>query len=177
MRRYLVVATCAMAVLVGASTASATIPNPQAPGNWGTLTSCTPSGGQVVVAAGDQTFNTGDYLRLGWGTSTQAQSYNFLAAQRGTLSITGTNGTQSWTWAFGDTSNWTAPALLRAPGNTLNGGGPLWQTFTFLQVTLPAGTYTVSANFEVNKTLQDGSQQPVRPGSWFSTSSCTLTIA
>jgi hypothetical protein len=176
MRRYLVVATCAMAVLVGASTASAFIPNPQAPGNWGTLTGCISGAGQVVVP-NNGVFNTNDYLRLGWGTSTEAQSYNFLAAQSGTVSITGANGSQSWTWGVGDTDDWTIPALMSAPGNTVNGGKPLWITFTFLQVTLPPGTYTVSANFAVNQTVQDGSKQPIRPGSWFSTSSCTLTIA
>jgi hypothetical protein len=177
MRRYLVVAACAtVAVLVGASTASAFIANPQAPGNWGTLTGCL-SSGQVVVATGDQTFNSGDYLRLGWGTNTQAQSSNFLAAQSGTLSITGANGSQSWTWGVGDTDDWTTPVLMSAPGNTVNGGKPLWVTFTFLQVTLPPGTYTVSANFAVDRTVQDGSKQPIRPGSWFSTSGCTLTVA
>ena len=176
MRRYFVMAACAMvAVLVAAGTAGAFIANPQAPGNWGTLTSCL-TVGEVRVAAGDGQFNSGDYLRLGWGTNTEAQSYSFLAAQSGTLSITGDNGTQSWTWGVGDTTNWTTPALMSAPGNTVNGGKPLWVTFTVLRVTLPPGSYTVSANFAVDKTVQDGSKQPTLAGSWFSTSSCTLTI-
>jgi hypothetical protein len=65
---------------------------------------------------------------------------------------------------------------MSPPGNTLNGGKQLWQTFTFLQVTLPPGSYAISANFAVNKTLHDGSKQPIVPGSWFATSGCTLTV-
>lgn len=175
MRRYLVVACAIVTVLVGASSASAFIANPQAPGNWGTLTGCI-SAGQVTTPQGQGPFNTGDYLRLGWGTNTEAQSNKFLEAQSATLSISGANGSQSWTWGVGDTTHWTVPALQPAPGNTVNGGKPLWLTFTFLQVTLPAGTYTVSANFALDRVVQDGSKQPINPGSWFSTSSCMLTV-
>ena len=122
-----------------------------------------------------QPFTTGNYLRIGWGTITEAQSYNFLAAQSGTLSITGPNGSQSWTWAAGNTANWTVPALVSAPGNQLNGGKPIWFTGAFFQVNLAPGSYTISANLAINKTVQDGGGA-IKAGSWFTTSACSLVV-
>ena len=154
------------AALVATNAASAFVTNP-GPGTWRSLTTCL-NGGTI-------TLTSGQYLRIGWGTITETQSYNFLDAQSGTVSITGTNGSQSWTWGVGDTTNWTVPALVSAPGNQLNGGKPIWFTGAFLQVTLPPGSYTISANLAINKTVQDGGGS-VKQGSWFTTSACSLVV-
>ena len=180
MRRFACLAAMLVVgvLAVGASTGGAYIPSPQAPGNWGSLTGCISNG--AVHATGDGVFNTGDYLRIAWGNNTEAQSYNFLDAVSGTITVSGTNGTQTFTVApgtsTGPNSVWTQPVLQAAPGNTLNAGKPIWFTAAFFQVNLPAGTYTINGSFQNSKTLNDGQNVIKANSTWFSTSGCTLVV-
>jgi hypothetical protein len=154
--------------LFAAGSASAFVTAP-APGTWQSLTRC--------LTTGSVSVSSGQYLRIGWGSITEAQSYDFLAAQSGSLTISNTSGVAAqWAWPTGDTSFWTQPALVSAPGNQINGGRPIWFTGAFFQVNLAPGSYTISMTTSISRAVYDGSDVYKKGSSWFSVSGCTLTV-
>ncbi len=161
MKFKLVLLAVVSAALLATGAASAYITAPP-PGTWVSLTRC--------FTTGSITLSQGQYLRAGWGTVSEQQSLDFLAAQNFTLTVSGTNGT-TYSWSTGNTDSWTVPTKIAI------GGKPLWQTTAFIQVNLPVGTYSLStAGTSVNRAVFDGEAVTKKGENWFAIPSCTLTV-
>ena len=161
--------------LLAASTASAYITSPPA-----TATSLT----QCFVGSHSVTIASGGWLRFGWGTVSNQQSLDFLAAQNFTLKATGTNTAPKFTppnettvasWGTGNTDNWTAPTQVT--DGVANGGKPFYRTTAYIQVNLAPGDYTLStAGTSVNRAVFDGEFVTKKNENWYQISGCTLIV-
>jgi hypothetical protein len=169
MKFKLLLAVVVSTTLLATSGASAFITAP-APGTWVSLTQCLTAGS--ITRSSAQT----TYLRIGWGSITEAQAYNFLAAQSGTMTVTGNNSVVTTQWPTGSDQFWTVPTLISAPGNKANGGRPLWFTAAYLPVGGAPGTYTISLTTPLAKNAYDGVSVIRRGSSWFTVSNCTLIL-
>jgi hypothetical protein len=163
-----VASLAAVAALLVAGTAAAYTTAPAA-GTWVSLTRC--------FTQGSVTVQQGQYLRAAWGTVSQQQSLDFLAAQNLTLTVTsGASTVAAYVYPTGDTTVWTQPTLVDQP-NTLNGNKPISVTAAFFQVNIAPGTYSLStAGTSVNRAVFDGQSVVKKGQNWFPISGCTLIV-
>jgi hypothetical protein len=175
MKFKLVLPALVSLALLATSTASAYIA--AVPGTSTSLTQC-------FVGSHSVTIVQGGYLRFGWGTVSQQQSLDFLAAQNFTLKATGTNTAPKFTtgeftvasWATGNTDNWTAPVLVTEQ-NTVNGNKPFYRTNAYIQVNLAPGDYTLSTlGTSVNRAVFDGQFVTKKNENWYPITGCTLIV-
>jgi hypothetical protein len=134
---------------------------------------------QCFVGSHSVTVASGGYLRFGWGTISNQQALDFLAAQNFTLTATGTNSPPKFTtgtftlasWGTGNTDSWTEPRQVSV------GGRPIYQTTAFVQVNLAPGDYTLStAGTSVSRAVFDGEAVTKKGENWYPITGCLLIV-
>ena len=171
MRFKLVLLGVISTALLVTSTAFAYITAPPQ-GDWVSLTRCFNSGSVTV--------QQGDYLRAGWGTISEQQSLDFLAAQSFSLTATDTSTEPDTvhtlaSWGTGDTTYFTQPTLTNAP-NDFNQNRPFYFTGAFIQVNLAPKTYTLTSTSSLSRAVFDGVTVYKKGTNWFTIPTCTLTV-
>ena len=168
------------AALVGASAASANnFPIYHCP--WTSPSLGTSYAGDAIYVYDGGGIHQPLTLHFGWGASKTALLNNFLAAQSAADGGTIYDSSGNVVWQYGgwgiggDSSVWSSPfaATLQTPGGTTVNG--VASTHNVPIPTLAPGTYDLTLELDLSKTVLDGFTQ-AKAGAWYKTTSCPFTV-
>jgi hypothetical protein len=186
MRRYLVVAACAMTGALAIAGAAVTVawaqvpPPPPPAGQIMTPYTCPEYSSDGTNQQPGRSSTSPLNLRYGWGALKTSQLDEFLAIQSGSVTLENSAGTPIYTeaWGVGNSTGWSSYFnQMLTPAK--DGSGPLkegWATRKHSQFgTLAPGTYFLTVDLRIAGAVKDGFHT-ARAGSWVKVTDCQFTV-
>jgi hypothetical protein len=187
MRRYLVVAACAMAGALASAGAAVTVawaavpPPPPPAGQVMTVYTCPEYSSDGTNQQPTRSSTSPLNLRYGWGALKTTMLDDFLKLQSGSVTLKNSAGTPIYTdaWGIGITTGWSS-YFTQTLTPSKDGSGPFydgWATRKHNEFgTLTSGVYSLTVDLKIDRAVNDGFGTAKR-GSWLKVTDCQFTVA